>query len=148
MSRTARIVLLACAVALAGACGEQIAARAARDLDANYEQLVAAVDAGDRAEARRALRALTAAVDSWESSGAIDPARADAITAAAAQVLADLTLLPKEESPPPSPTLPPSPSPTPSEGEDHGEGEKDEKPEKPPGHEKNEDKGEKVGHED
>lgn len=148
MSRAARIVVLACAVTLAGACGEQIAPRAARDLDANYEALVAAVDLGDRAEARRALRALTAAVASWESSGAIDPARADAITAAAAQVFADLTLLPKEESPSPSPTPPPSPSPTPSEGEDHEKDEKEEKDEKPPGHAKNEGKGEKVGHED
>ncbi len=110
--------------------GDALAPRAARDLAAGYDVLAAAVEAGDRVEARRYLRQLVRSVGELESSGGIDPGRADVILAAAEDVAADLRLLPA-----PSPSVAPSASPAPAspvpsaddgtEGDDDGDEEGD-----------------------
>jgi hypothetical protein len=117
------------AACVAASCGgDALAPRAARDLAVEYELLTTAVEVGDRAEARRSVRALGRSAEELEAAGAIDAERAEAIQAAVEQVLADLRLLPAPSpspSPSPSPAVEPSaPAPTAepdaSEGDDAG----------------------------
>ena len=119
-SPTRWIAAGALALVVASCGGDAFTPRAARELSGTYELLVAAVDAGDRSDARRLLQDLIRSVDELRAGGEIEGDRADAIIGAATEVSSALRSLP---APIPSPTTSASLYPSePSDPEEDGDG--------------------------
>jgi hypothetical protein len=115
-------------VALASCGTDPLSPRAARELSATYESLVAAVDAGDRGDARRLLRDLVASVDGLHADDQIDGEHAEAIMRAATSVSSALRLLPTPVAPATNST-----SPYPSDPADPTDDEREDDEGPPPG---------------
>jgi hypothetical protein len=120
------------AVVMLASCGGadvEVAPRAERELQAQFEQITAAVAIADRYGARSALRDLQRSVAGFVEDGLVSEGRGAEILSAASDVAAQLTLLPAPEpsvSPSPEPTETPSPTDKPEDhgnsGEGHGQG--------------------------
>ena len=104
------VAALVCALVVASCGNGGSDMRAAQEVGGTYELLAAAVDAGDRGEARRILQDLIRSVEGFREAGEIDAQRADEILAAASEVSRALRTLP-------APTVSPEPSPSPTAGE-------------------------------
>jgi hypothetical protein len=104
------VAALVCALVVASCGNDGSEMRAVQEVGGTYELLAAAVDAGDRGEARRILQDLIRSVEEFREAGAIDAPRAGAILAAASEVSRALRTLP-------APTVSPEPSPSPTSGE-------------------------------
>lgn len=123
------VAYLLLVVALAGCGGEaaDLSDPAARDLQARVGQVRAAASAGDRAGVATALAGLRSAVAQHRSQGQVGEERAAGILSAAADVEANLSLLPAPPPPQTTTTVRRAPEVRPGGG---GEEEKEEEEKK------------------